>query len=166
MIDAPMTKNYQRYQMGSAGGGPMDVYEKTARRARQFGRSYPVGLADQLEWWGQQLGIERKHFLRLLGMSARQAEQAKTKDLKEIVADPQWEPNAVGLEGNLVRLHMLLGHDLSSLRDHLRQPAAPGEKEPLDQLVRRMHEGGTDWLPYLLASLAAARNGAGETGDL
>ena len=139
----------------------MDVYKKSARLARQFARAYPTELSERLEWWSTQLGIERPRFLRLLGLSAQQAAQAKTRDLKEILKDPSWEANAWGLEGNLVRLIAFFSYDPRALVKYLQQPVVPSEQaEPLDVLVRHMHKGGGDGLIYLILSLIAARNSA------
>jgi hypothetical protein len=65
------------------------IYRKVARNAREFEKSYPEGLAAQLEWWRDALGLDRARLLRMIRMSARQAARRKDDDLREIVASPE-----------------------------------------------------------------------------
>ena len=63
----------------------MRIYRKTEDLAKKFEAAYPEELSARLQWWSKSLGIDRVGLLRMLGMSARQAEKRKGEDLKEIL---------------------------------------------------------------------------------
>jgi hypothetical protein len=163
----------------------MDVYRKTTRLARQFEKDYPPELAQRLRWWGRALGIDRVRLLRMMGMSARQASQAKDRALQDILRDSEWEQKAWVLEGNLVRLLSLFGFDQHALAERIHLPVVPPESEEpsrvsrrqgevvslrstprgadADLLLKRMAQGGPDSLSDLLSVLVVTPNGAGES---
>ena len=141
----------------------MTVYERISRQARTFAKSYPKELPARLEWWGQALGIDRVRLLRMIGLSVREAALRKDDDLKEIVEDPEWADNALGLEGLLSLLLSLYQYDWHTLAGNIRKAAATrrGEASPAageegaiqrlharrngkmsDVWVGRIHEGG------------------------
>jgi hypothetical protein len=167
----------------SCGRAAMTVDQKVARKARESENPYPEGLAARLEWWREALGIDRVRFLRMIGLSARQAERGKDDDLKEIVESPDWADNALGLEGVLVHLVSFFHDDPRVLAEWIRASAAgrpeetcdaTGAKGPTptnrpharqngkasDVWADRIHEGGpqafTSLISYLIESEAEA----------
>jgi len=155
----------------------MSIYHKTEKLAQKFEAVYPDELSAQLSWWGTALGISRLRLLRLIGMSARQAAQQKSVDLKKILKTPEWEENARLVEGGLHRLLALFHYDWHCLAEGIHALAAKAE-EPSevtrrkgkvnrlqhtpngtgsDLLINRMAEGGRQSLSAILACLAESR---------
>jgi hypothetical protein len=159
----------------------MSVYQRIARQAREFAKSYPEELPAQLEWWSEALGIDRVRLLRMIGLSAREAARRKDDDLKAIVESQEWADNALGLEGLLAVLLTLYQHDWRDLAEKIRKAAttrreetsnASGAKTAVnrsharrngmssDVWADRIHEGGdqalTSLISYLIESQAEA----------
>jgi len=156
----------------------MTISQKSARKARQSEKPYPEGLAARLEWWREALGIDRVRFLRMIGLSARQAARRKDDDLKATVESPEWADNALGLEGLLVRLDSLYQDDPQVLMDGIREAAAARREETShatgaksairrpygrrngktsDVWAGRIHEGGPDALGALISYLITSQ---------
>jgi hypothetical protein len=158
----------------------MTISQKTKRKARRSEKPYPEGLVARLEWWWEALGFDRVRFLRMIGLSRRQAERRKDDDLKTIVESPEWADNALGLEGLLVRLVTFHRNDPRVMMNGIREAAAQLEEtpqatgvkktsrrpdarrngKPSDVWAERIHEGGPDALgaltSYLITSQAEA----------
>jgi hypothetical protein len=157
----------------------MTAYQRVARNAREFRKSYPEGLAARLEWWGEVLGIDRVRLLRMIGLSRREAARRKDDDLNEIVESPEWADNALGLEGLLAELLTLYQHDWRDLGEKIRKAATTRRAETShatgangavnlshagrngktsDVWADRIHEGGdqalTSLITYLIESQA------------
>jgi hypothetical protein len=154
----------------------MRIYRKTEELANQFDAAYAEELSARLEWWSTTLGIDRVRLLRLIGLSARQAEKSQDTDLKAILQGPEWEANAQLLEGGLHRLLSLFHYDLHALAERLHGPSRgkkPEERSGVtsrkgeskrrrdtpkgaasDLVIHRLSEGGPQALPALLACLA------------
>lgn len=161
----------------------MRIYRQTEALAKKFEAAYPGELSARLRWWSRTLGIDRVRLLRMLGLSARQAEGRKGQDLKEILKDSDWEANAQVLEGGLHRLLALFRYDWHALAERVHAPVAETEQgEPSrvvrgkgevkrlretpngdasDLLINRMAEGGAQSLAALVACPAASQDGAG-----
>jgi hypothetical protein len=150
------------------------AYRKIARNVRESEKPYPEGLVARLQWWREALGMDRVRFLRMIGMSSRQAARRKDDDLKEIIESREWADNALGLEGLLVRLVSFYRDDPRVLAESIRESAAarrektsqPTEaksaiKRPharrngkdSDVWADRIHEGGPDALGALISYL-------------
>jgi hypothetical protein len=161
----------------------MSIYKKLGAQATKFEKAYPQDLPARLEWWCTNLGIDRVRLLRMIGLSARQAARRKQDDLKEILKDPEWADNALGLEGNLVILLSLHHYDWHALAELIREasvktpadessrpsrrkgetkrlPSAPNG-DPPDLLLYRIATGGHESLSALTSYLIGLRNGAG-----
>jgi hypothetical protein len=159
----------------------MSIDRKIARNARESEKPYPEGLAARLEWWRAALGIDRVRFLRMIGMSARQAARRKDDDWNEIIASREWADNALGLEGLLVHLVSFFHDDPRVLAEWVRDSVAarreetshaPGAKSAIkrppvrrngkasDVWADRIHEGGpqafSSLISYLIESQAEA----------
>jgi hypothetical protein len=162
------------------------IYRIVERNAREFEKSYPEGLAAQLEWWREALGIDRVRLLRMIGMSARQAARRKDDDLNEIVESPRWADNALGLEGMLVRVLSFYHHDWRGLSEEIREAAAARREEasrptgPASAIKRpharrngkasdiwadRIHQGGRQALTSLLHYLVEAEAEGSRAGS-
>jgi len=161
----------------------MRIYGKTDGLAKKFDAAYPGELSARLRWWSKTLGIDRVRLLRMMGMSARQAEERKGEDIKEMLKSPDWEANAQVLEGGLHRLLALFHYDWHALAERIHGPVAEtAQEEPSrvtrrkgevkrlrytpdgdasDLLINRMAAGGPQSLSALLAHLAASPAGAG-----
>lgn len=156
----------------------MTAYQRVARNAREFTKSYPEGLAAQLEWWGEALGIDRIRLLRMIGLSRRQAARRKDEDLEAIVESPEWADNALGVEGLLARLVTLYQHDWRDLAEKMREAAKTQREETSHAAVPkaatqrpharrngktsevwagRIHEGGPDALGALISYLITSQ---------
>jgi hypothetical protein len=164
----------------------MLAYKKTEELAKEFDQAYPTELSARLEWWSQALGIDRVPFLRLLGMSARQASQFKSEDLKVVLERPEWEERAWLVEGRLHRLLSLFQYDWRTLAKRIHEPARstageesahlsrkgtvkhltrPPNGDGSEMLINRIAEGGPQSLSDLLAYLAASQADAGRAGS-
>ena len=150
------------------------AYRKIARNVRESEKPYPEGLVARLQWWRAALGIDRVRFLRMIGMSARQAARRKDDDWNEIIASREWADNALGLEGLLVHLVSFFHDDPRVLAEWVRDSVAarreetshaPGAKSAIkrpharrngkdsDVWADRIHEGGPDALGALISYL-------------
>jgi hypothetical protein len=165
----------------------MLVYKKTKELAEKFEAVYPPDLPARLHWWSKALGIDPVRLLRLLGMSAEQAAQHKSEDLKEILNNPAWQENAWRVEGILHRLLALFHYDWQALAERLHATAArpeteepsrvtrrPGQGErleyasqgdPSDLLLKRLTQGGRQALSALWAYLALPQTSASRTAS-
>ena len=110
-------------------------------------------------------GLDRTQVLRLIGMSAEQAEQAGKKPLKAVLKELEYRNNALALEDGLLRLLTFQHHDPEALVEALRHPPFRPEPEPIDVLIDRVNRGGPDWLLNLSAYLVAAMNGTADRGE-
>jgi hypothetical protein len=157
----------------------MSIYHKTDELAKRFDAAYPDELSARLLWWCAALGIDQARLLRLIGMSAPQAAQRKSVDLKEILKSPEWEEKARLVEGMLHRLLALFHYDWHALAERIHEPVAKAEGEEISRvnrrkgkvkrlrytpngtgselLINRMVEGGPQSLSTLLAYLAESR---------
>jgi hypothetical protein len=152
----------------------MTISQKTRRQARRSEKPYPEGLAARLEWWREALGFDRVRFLRMIGLSRRQAEQRKDDDLKTIVESPEWADNALGLLCGLVHLVSFFRDDPRVLMEWIRESAAARREESShatgaksatnrpharrngktsDVWANRIHEGGPEALGALISYL-------------
>lgn len=165
----------------------MQTYRKIDELARKFDDAYPEELCARLEWWSKTLGIDRVRLLRLIGMSARRAEERKGEDLKEILRSPDWETKAQRIEGGLHRLLALFHYDWHALAERIHTPAVGTEPAgpsrvtrqkggvtrlldmanggTTDLLINRMAYGGPESLSALLAFLAASPAGDHRAGS-
>src|SRR5262249_39759726 len=107
---------------------PMQVYRKSAELARKFDAAYPEELSARMQWWSKALGIDRRRLLRMIGMSAAEARGRKRENLKKILTNPQWEANALLVEGGLHRLLALFHYDWHILADRIHAPVASAEQ--------------------------------------
>jgi hypothetical protein len=161
----------------------MRICKQTDELAKKFDATYPGELSARLQWWSKTLGIERVRLLRMIGMSALQAEEHKGAHLKKILQSPDWEANAQMLEGGLHRLLALFHYDWHALAGRIHGPVAETQQGELsrvprrkgaveqlrsapdgdasDQLINRRADGGPQSLTALLAFLAASPVGAG-----
>jgi hypothetical protein len=159
----------------------MSIYRKTDKLAKRFDAVYPKELSARLRWWSKTLGIDRARLLRMIGMSARQAEERKGKDLKAILKSPEWEAKAQLVEGGLHRLLSLFHYDWHALAERIHGPGVEEGRGPsgvtrragevkrlrhtpngetADLLIDRLAEGGPQSLSALLTYLAASQAGA------
>ena len=159
----------------------MTISQIIKRKARRSEKPYPEGLAPRLEWWREALGFDPVRFLRMIGLTRRQAEKRKDNDLKTIVESPEWGDNALGLEGLLVHLVSYYRDDPRVLAEWIREAAvarredtshATGAKSATkspharrngkasDVWAERIHEGGpqafSSLISYLIESQAEA----------
>ncbi len=159
----------------------MTTSQKNKRKDRRSEKPYPEGLVARLKWWREALGFDRVRFLRMIGLSRRQAKRRKDDDLKEIVESPEWADNALGLEGLLVWL-VSFHHDdprefmkgiresaalrpeetshAAAAKNATRRPRARRNGKTSDDWAERIHEGGPDatgaLISYLITSQAEA----------
>jgi hypothetical protein len=160
----------------------MSIYKKLEAQARKFEKSYPQDLPDRLEWWCNNLGVDRVRLLRVIGLSARQAERRKHDDLKETLKNPEWADNALGLEGKLHWLLSLYNYDWHALAESIRRSTVETQTEEFvgaghrrreskrlpstangaqaDRLIKRLSEGGRESVPALVAYLIESRDEA------
>jgi hypothetical protein len=161
----------------------MQLYRKTEELARKFDAAYPEELAARVRWWCETLGLDRVRLLRLIGMSPRQAALSKSKDLQEILQNPEWKENAWRVEGMLHKLLSLFHYDWHALAAHIQSPGTRTEGEgpsritrqegevdrlgntpdgsAADLLIERMAQGGPDALSALVEYLVAAQADSG-----
>ncbi|MBI3469309.1 MAG: hypothetical protein HY000_40415 [Planctomycetes bacterium] len=100
----------------------MPSQTKARQLATKFDKAYPESLAERLTWWCHVLGIDHSRFLRLMGMSADEANRAKDASWSDLLEHKQWEENAWWVEGKLHELLALFDYDWNALAERLRQP--------------------------------------------
>jgi hypothetical protein len=157
----------------------------TQKRAREladaFEKAYPAGLPERLQWWCRVLGIDRVRFLRMMGMSAKEAKEKSSQDWKTILQDHDWLDRGWWVEGKLHELLSLFDYDWRALSERLHQrlvqpeggeptqvtrPKGTVEQLPCvpygdgsELLLNVMAERGLESLSALLAYLADSANG-------
>jgi hypothetical protein len=107
----------------------MPSYGKARELATTFDRTYPRTLPDRLAWWCHVLGINRQRFLRMMGMSAKEAAREKDTSWSAVLKKKEWEENAWWVEGKLHDVLALFDYDWKSLADRLHHGADAQREE-------------------------------------
>jgi hypothetical protein len=158
----------------------MPTYKKARQLAKAFEAKYPKALADRLEWWSQVLGVNRQRFLRMMGMSADEANRQKDESWEAILKRKESEENGWWVEGKLHELLTLFDYDWKALAERLHQPLQANEKaatrvtrrkgdivqlqyapggEGTEILLNQLAQGGPRSFSALLAYLSDAASG-------
>jgi hypothetical protein len=158
----------------------MPTHKRARELADAFEAAYPEELPQRLQWWGRVLGIDRVRFLRLMGMSVKEAREKKSQEWDTILQDRDWSEKGWWLEGKLHELLSLFAYDWKALAEHLcnLQAQAQGEEpnhvtgpkgtverswygpngEGTERLLNLLALSGPESLSALLAYLATAAN--------
>lgn len=161
----------------------MPTYQKARELANAFEAAYPDELPQRLKWWCHVLGIDRVRFLRLMGMSAKEAKEKKNREWDTILQDRAWAGRGCWLEGKLHELLSFFDYDWKALSERLHHPLVLAEgQEPThvnraqgtieqlryvpngdgtELLLNIMAEKGPESLSALLAYLSSSTDGAG-----
>jgi hypothetical protein len=131
----------------------MPTHKQARRLADAFEKAYPKTLPTRLAWWCRVLDIPRPRFLRLLGLSADEADSRANQSWDAILAEKkEWEDNGWLLEGRPGGLLALFDYDWQALAAWLHQiPQVNGPGS--DSLHNQLAEGGPQAFAALLASL-------------
>lgn len=129
----------------------MPTHRKARQLATEFEKVYPEALPERLAWWCHVLGIHRARFLRMMGMSADEANTHKNESWEAILAKKEWEENGWWVEGKLHELVTLFDYDWRALAEQLHQTVQANGEE-LTRLTRPKEQ---------IAKLQCAPNGDG-----
>jgi hypothetical protein len=166
------------FDTSSKPGEPMPTYERARELADAFEAAYPEELPQRLQWWCRVLGIDRVRFLRLMGMSTKEAKAKKSQEWQTILQDENWMNKGWWVEGKLHELLSLFDYDWQALAAHLRhlQVRAEGEEptrvtrpkgtverprygpngDETERLLNILAQSGPESLSALLAYLATS----------
>ena len=143
--------------------------------AMKFDKAYPASLSKRLAWWCHELGIDRVHLLRMMGMSTEEAKSAQDVNWADLLKKKEWMENAWWVEGKLHALLALFDYDWNALSDRLHHPLETQRQEPnrvphqngdivkiqyqpdkggTDVLLSQISRGGPESYPALLSYLA------------
>ncbi|MBV9124704.1 MAG: hypothetical protein JO112_15210 [Planctomycetes bacterium] len=114
----------------------MPTHEKARELADAFEAVYPEELPQRLQWWCHVLGIDHLRFLRLMGMSGKEAKAKKSQDWDIILKDQRWRERGWWIEGKLHELLSLFDYDWQALSERLHHPLVSAEKEEPTRLTR------------------------------
>jgi hypothetical protein len=146
---------------------------RAGRLADEFVASYPDNLPRRLEWLSNNLRIDRRRFLRLMGLPPDDVEE--NLDAPWEVIAKRWEDQARWVEELLCQLIALFGYDWRSLANRLHDLAGDAQRRgpeciprpaghvarlrtlpPADRemtLLTLIAEGGPDVLVWLIEYL-------------
>jgi hypothetical protein len=140
----------------------MPTYKKARQLAKEFENVYPAALSDRLQWWCHVLGINRPRFLRMMGLSADEANGQKNESWEAILKRKEWEENGWWVEGKLHELLALFDYDWKALANRLHQTVqANGEEltrvtRPKGDIVKLPYGPSGDGSEVLLNQLTKA----------
>jgi hypothetical protein len=138
----------------------MPTYTRARQLATAFENVYPQTLPERLAWWCHVLGINRPRFLRMLGMSADEANDQQNKSWEAILTKREWEENGWWVEGKLHELLALFDYVWQALAERLHQPvqangeALPRVTRPPGDVAQRPYLPGGAGAEILLNQLA------------
>src|SRR5438445_596381 len=98
----------------------MPTYKKARQLATQFENEYPETLPKRLAWWCRALGIDRARLLRMMGLSANEANGQKSWEA--LLEQKEAEENGWWVEGKLHQLLIFFDYDWKTLANRLHQP--------------------------------------------
>jgi len=140
----------------------MPAHRKARQLATEFENVYPTTLPERLAWWCHVLGIDRPRFLRMMGVSADEANGQKNKSWEAILKNKEWEENGWWVEGKLHELLALFDYDWKALAERLHQNVrASGEEltrvtRPQGDMAKTRSLPNDDGTEILLNELAKA----------
>jgi hypothetical protein len=140
----------------------MPTHQKARQLATEFENVYPKTLPERLAWWCRVLGVDRSRFLRMMGMSAHEANSQKHRSWEAILDKKEWEESGWWVEGKLHELLALFDYDWRALTARLHQTVqANGEEltrvtRPQGDVAKRQYTPSGDGTEILLNQLAKA----------
>lgn len=140
----------------------MPTHKKAQQLATEFENTYPKTLTERLAWWCHVLGVGRPRFLRMMGMSADEANRQRRSNWEAILDKEEWEKSGWWVEGKLHELLALFDYDWRALAARLHQTAqANGEEltrvtRPQGDVAKLHYTPRGDGTEILLNQLARA----------
>jgi hypothetical protein len=107
----------------------MPTHARARQLAAEFENAYPDTLPERFAWWCRTLGIDRPRLLRMLGMSADEANSHKSSRWEAILDNKEWAENGWWVEGKLHELLALFDYDWRALAEWLHQTPQGDEEE-------------------------------------
>ena len=124
----------------------MPSYHEARKLATKFDKEYPETLPNRLAWWCRVLGIDRPRFLRMIGMSADEANKEQDTSWSDLLKKKELEENAWWVEGKLHDLLALFDYDWESLSERLHHET-DARREERSRVKRQ--RGGIVELQYI-----------------